>query len=104
MRATKENIITFLQELKPQLLKDGINNLALFGSFATNSQGVYSDIDIAIGKENDFLINNSSYSYFDTISEIKEKIRKKFHRNIDIIDLDSNSSLLDSIKKDLIYV
>ncbi len=104
MRATKDNIINYLKELKPELLKEGIISLALFGSFATNKQGVYSDIDIAIAKEKDFLVNNTSYSYFDTISKIKEKIRYKFHRNIDIFDLDSNSSLLDTIKKDLVYV
>ncbi|MEA3383875.1 MAG: nucleotidyltransferase domain-containing protein [Campylobacterota bacterium] len=48
MRATKENIIEYLKELKKELLSDGIVTVALFGSFATKKQNVYSDIDIAL--------------------------------------------------------
>ena len=104
MRATQENIIEYLKELKKELLSDGIVTLALFGSFATNKQSVYSDIDIAISKEKDFLKNKSSYNYFDIISKIKTKIKIKFHRNIDVFDLDSNSELKKSIEKELLYV
>ncbi|RLA79606.1 MAG: hypothetical protein DRG78_12640 [Epsilonproteobacteria bacterium] len=104
MRATKENIIEYLKELKKELLSDGIISIALFGSFATNKQSVYSDIDIAILKEKDFLKYKSSYNYFDIISKIKSKIKTKFHRNIDVFDLDSNSELKKSIEKELLYV
>ncbi|MEA3554875.1 MAG: nucleotidyltransferase domain-containing protein [Campylobacterota bacterium] len=104
MRATKEDIINFLEELKPELSRHGISNLALFGSFSTNTQGVYSDIDIAISKEKNFLDNYSSYSYFDIISSIKTKVKNRFHRNIDVFDLDSNSEFKQSIQKELIYV
>jgi len=104
MRATKENIIEYLTEIKPALLNDGIITLALFGSFATNKENAYSDIDIAIAKKENFLKENSSYSYFDIVNDIKSKIQRKFHRNIDIFDLDSNSPLKNSIKKDLLYV
>jgi len=70
-----------------------ISTVALFYSFANGTQSVYRDIDIAISKEKDFVKNNSSYDYFNTLSMIKSKIKKKFYRNIDIFDLDSNSSL-----------
>jgi len=104
MRATKENIIEYLQEIKPSLVSEGISTLALFGSFSTNQQTSYSDIDIAIAKKENFLKENSSYDYFEIINKIKSKIQKKFHRNIDIFDLDSNSPLINTIKKDLYYV
>ncbi len=104
MRATQENIIHYLKELKQELLEYGITSLALFGSFATNTQTVYSDIDIAISKSDKFLNNKSSYQYFNIIGEVKSKVRKKFHRNIDIFDLDSNSTFKTSIEKELIYV
>ena len=104
MRASKQNIIEYLHTIKPQLQTSGIQSLALFGSFAKETSNIYSDIDIAISKKNDFLDHNSSYDYFDIISDIKTKIKNKFHRNIDVFDLDSNSSLKASISKDLIYV
>jgi len=104
MRATKESILHYLEELKAEFSKDGITTFALFGSFAKDTQSVYSDIDVAIAKRSDYLSYNSSYSYFETISKIKGKIRKKFHRNIDIFDLDSQSPLKETIQKELIYV
>jgi len=104
MRATKENILQYLQEIKEELQEKGIVKIALFGSYAKDSQNVYSDIDIAISKDIYFLEKNSSYSYFDIVGNLKEKIRKKFHRNIDVFDLDSKSSFKQSIEKELIYV
>lgn len=104
MRASKDNIIEYLRELKLELHKKGILKLALFGSYAKNEQTVYSDIDIAILKDKKFLAHSSSYAYFDTVSFIKEKIRTKFHKNIDIFDLDSTGDFKKSIEKELIYV
>ena len=85
MRATKESILCYLKELKAEFSQEGITTFALFGSFAKDTQGVYSDIDVAIAK-------------------IKDKIRKKFHRNSDVFDLDSQSPFKETIQKELIYV
>ena len=104
MKIDKSNIIVFLNEIKADLLNDGIIKLGLFGSFARDEANVYSDIDIAIQKENNYLNHRSAYDYFNEVSKIKSLIKKKFHRNIDIFDLDSNSSMRDEIIKDLIYV
>ena len=104
MRVNKSNIINFLHEIKAELIDDGISTIGLFGSFARDEAGVYSDIDIAIKKEQDYLSKRTAYDYFDEVSKIKNLIKKKFHRNSDIFDLDSNSSMRDEIMKDLIYV
>jgi predicted nucleotidyltransferase len=85
MRATKDDILHYLKELKAEFSKDGITTFALFGSFAKDTHGVYSDIDVAIAK-------------------IKDKIRKKFHRNSDVFDLGSQSPFKETIQKELIYV
>ena len=50
MKITKEMILQYLKEIKPELENHGIEQLALFGSFAKEEQTVYSDIDIAIKK------------------------------------------------------
>jgi len=54
MKITQEIILDYLKELKPLLKSQGIEELALFGSYATNQQNVYSDIDIAIKKDENF--------------------------------------------------
>lgn len=104
MKTTKESILNYLKELKPELEAYGIEKVALFGSFATGQQNVYSDIDIAIQKKKDFLQTHAVYEYFDIVSTIKTKIRLALHRNSDIFDLDSNSPFKDSIKNEMIYV
>jgi predicted nucleotidyltransferase len=104
MKATKENIIEYLKNLKSELKSKGINKIGLFGSFAKGEENIYSDIDIAISKDKDFLSYNTAYSYFQLISDIKKEARINFHKNIDIFDLDSKSSFKNSIEKELIYV
>ena len=91
MKTTKQTILNYLREIKPELKKKGIDEIALFGSFATNEQNVYSDIDIAIKKTPAFLENYAAYDYFMLVSNLKQEIRLNLHRNSDVFDLDSNS-------------
>jgi len=104
MRATKKEIIIFLTEIKKQLLDAGISRVALFGSYARDEAGIYSDIDVAIKKEKNYLQTRTAYEYFELVAYVKHLIREKFHKNSDIFDLDSNSSMKNFILKDLIYV
>jgi len=104
MKTTKEAILRYLKEIKPELEAYGIEKIALFGSFATGQQNVYSDIDIAIKKKSDFLQHHAAYDYFNIVAQIKNKILKTLHRNSDIFDLDSDSTFAQSIKKEMIYV
>jgi predicted nucleotidyltransferase len=104
MDLERSDIIEFLKEIKLELTDEGIETLGLFGSFARAQAGTYSDIDIAIKKENGYLKSRTAYDYFELVSKIKVLIRKKFHRNSDIFDLDSDSTLKNEIMKDLIYV
>ncbi len=104
MRPNKQNILKYLKEIKTDLAKNGIFELGLFGSFSRDDENVYSDIDIAIKKEKNYLTKRTSYEYFEEINKIKTLVKKEFHRNIDVFDLDSDSNMKNSIMKDLIYV
>jgi len=101
---TKKEIIEYLKSIKPIFQKKGIEEIALFGSFAQEDTNIYSDIDIAIKKSRDFIEKQGAYEYFNVINEIKYMLIKKFGKNVDILDLDSKSPFLKDIKKDLIYV
>ncbi len=104
MKATKSNILQYLTEIKSELSQNGIFEIGLFGSFSRDEATIYSDIDIAIKKEHNYLEKRSAYEYFEELQNIKTLIKQKFHRNTDIFDLDSNSSMKNTIIKDLIYV
>jgi predicted nucleotidyltransferase len=101
---SKDNIIDYLRDIKKDFLEKGIEKIALFGSFSKETQSIYSDIDIAIKKDKDFLKKFSPYDYFEIVSELKQTIKNRFGKNVDIFDLDSHSPFLDSIKKELLYV
>jgi len=103
-QVSKESILGYLDEIKEEFSEKGIAKIALFGSFSQERASVYSDIDIAIQKDKNFLKNFSPYDYFEIISELKVIIAKKFGKNVDIFDLDSNSPFLKDIKKELLYV
>ena len=104
MRATKQAILSYLQELKPTLVQKGIVELGLFGSYARDENTVYSDIDVAIRRDVDFLKDRHSYEYFNLIDEIKDDILKKFHRQSDVFDLSSETPMRVNVLKELIYV
>jgi hypothetical protein len=50
------------------------------------------------------MLARSVYDYFVLISDIKSRLGKKLHRNIDIFDLDSDSPFRKHIEEELIYV
>jgi hypothetical protein len=45
VRATKENILQYLKEIKGEFAINGIATITLFGSYAKDTQTPYSDID-----------------------------------------------------------
>ena len=104
MKPTKEAILKKLRELKPQLEAEGIEKIALFGSYANEKPTPYSDIDIAIAKSEALQKEINAYAYFELLSSLRESLRRTFHRKIDIFDLDSQSPFKNQIKNELIYV
>ena len=97
-----ETILNHLRSIKPVLQKKGIESLALFGSYAVGKVGVYSDIDVAIQKSPQYLNHYTAYDYFATLNELRENLRRTFHRNVDIVDLDSDSPFLERIRQEMI--
>ena len=99
MLLDKEHIVTILKNYKPQLTSEmGIKRIALFGSYARNTQTLESDIDL--------LIEQNSINYqklVKTLLFIEEKFpgtkiqltRKGPHLS---------DKFLKAIEKDLIYV
>jgi len=60
-------VIDKLKNIKPKYLQDGFNIIALFGSYATNSQTYSSDIDLLYDVDNTFL---EKYRGFASVSNV----------------------------------
>lgn len=99
MYITRKNIITSLKKDKDFLQKEmGVTNIALFGSYANNSQTDESDID--------FLIELKDINY-ELLSNIYLFLVKKFPgKKIQITRKGPHLSkkFLSTIQNDLIYV
>ncbi len=99
MRITKEDIIASLKKDKHLLQKEmGVSELALFGSYANNSQREDSDIDFLIElKEVDYAYLYKTYTFLEKKFPGKkiQLTRKGPHLS---------KEFLSAIENDLIYV
>lgn len=96
----KEHILSYLSEIKNELIHSGIEKIGLFGSFAKNAATPYSDIDIAIKIDKNYLQEHDVWEYFTLLEKIKKMLALKFSRKVDLYDIESTNN----IAKDIIYV
>ncbi|MBI2270424.1 MAG: nucleotidyltransferase domain-containing protein [Bacteroidetes bacterium] len=75
----------------------GVEQLAVFGSYARGNENEESDIDILV------TLDKPDYSKF---SGLYSYLRKKFNKKIDLIRMGDHitEKFLSRIKKDVIYV
>ncbi len=94
----KEALIKKLQELKPLLkAKFGIEEFAVFGSYARDEANKDSDVDIAV-------LKMKIRSGFDLI-RAKYFLKENLHIDVDIGTFNSMKTFIkNKIKKDFIYV
>ena len=67
---TKENIIAILKSHKSELLRFGVQNIGLFGSYVHNQQSHKSDIDLLI----DFQPEKENFDNYMAVYDLIEKI------------------------------
>lgn len=100
-----DEIMAYLKTLKPELEKEGIILLGLFGSFVKKSADEKSDIDILIETTDRFVQKYRGWSAFAYIDEhLRNRIEEKFHRKVDIFDKNSDSPLKKRILEEVCYV
>ena len=75
----------------------GVEQLALFGSYARGNENEGSDIDILV------TLDKPDYSKF---SQLYSYLQKKFDKKVDLIRMGDHitEKFLSRIKKDVIYV
>ena len=95
---TTNELLVRLHSLKDELKQQfGIEEIALFGSYARGEAEEESDVDIAI-------ISMKEKNYFTLISAM-QYLEEKLHKKVDLGFFDSIRPFVKRrIKKDLIYV
>ena len=98
---TRENIIAILEKESARLKNDfGVKRMALFGSFAGNTQTENSDVDIMIELERPL-----GLKFFDLV----DYLEKLLGRKIDVLTRDALKALrvkevAVAIEESLLYV
>lgn len=96
---TKENILAILKSHKPELLKFGVQNVGLFGSYLRNEQSNKSDIDLLI----DFEPGKESFDNYMAVYDIFESIFQ--NQKIEVVTKNGLSKYIGpKILKDVMYV
>lgn len=83
MKKSLENTIRLL---KSEYLKEGFIILGVFGSYARGEEQENSDIDILYETTNNFLKKYRGWEAFGRIEDIKQEIKNKIGKNIDLAD------------------
>lgn len=91
-KSIKEPILLYLKELKPNLQKEGISEIGLFGSFAKDEATIYSDIDIFIKTTKTFDNKYKGFAYFSFLENLRKQIAKKFNKEVDLCDLSADET------------
>ena len=95
----REVVIDKLKSVKSKYQQDGFNIIALFGSYATNSQNNSSDIDLLYEVDNSFLEKYKGFKSVSKVLQIQEELSSLFHTKV---DLTSPSGLNQRIKEEII--
>lgn len=96
---TKDNILATLKTNKPELLKFGVANVALFGSYLRNEQTSNSDIDLLI----DFEPDKENFDNYMAVCDIFESIFK--NKKVEVVTKNGLSKYIGpKILKDVMYV
>jgi uncharacterized protein len=96
---TKNHILTIIEQNKPKLLKFGVRNIGLFGSYLFDKQTSNSDIDLLI----DFEPEKENFDNYMAVYDIIENLFKK--EKVEIVTKNGLSKYIGpKILSNIVYV
>lgn len=106
VKSIKQPVLDYLASLKPELQKEGITKLGLFGSLAKNQATIYSDIDVLIKTTRKFWDRYPEFDCISFLDDLRLKISDKFKKEVDICDISGirSKATKANILKGAIYV
>ncbi len=99
-----ESEMRLIREAKTELLDEGFVILGIFGSQARNDAKPTSDVDILYRLDvPKFLSKYGGFRAFSRIDEIKELLKSRLHKDVDLADVDTLNEIGKKyILKDLV--
>ena len=94
---TKEKILKDLHHYNDIHKKNGFELFSLFGSYAKNSQDIFSDIDLTYKINHNIFYKDNAFAKLTKIDEIKAELQDKFHKKIDLIPANTTNPTLKRI-------
>ncbi len=91
----QNEILNYLKELKPELEKDGVIRLGIFGSYANKTANPFSDIDVFV-ETGRFFVEKFGFYGVNYYADLKKKICNKFKVAVDLTDI---AGIRDEAKK-----
>ncbi len=98
----KQEILSYLANIKPKLKTDGIVKLGLFGSYAKDRADELSDVDIVLQSTDIFVDKFEGFSGLYYLEKLREQIKSDLGVEVDICDtatmpLDRQKRLLNGV-------
>jgi len=86
MMPDKNEILSYLHEIKPQLQEVGIDRIGLFGSVARGEADILSDVDIVVHTTPAFVARFEGAQGFVYLDDLRRKLEKRFGCKVDLCD------------------
>ena len=101
-----ESEIKVIQEAKKELLDEGFVIIGIFGSEARGEAKPNSDVDILYRLDTrKFLSKYGGFRAYSRIDEIKELLKSRLHKDVDLADADALNEIGKKyILKDLVTI
>ncbi len=101
----KSKIIKSLQLFNYRHESEGFKIYSLFGSYARDTNDVYSDIDLTYKVNHDLFFKDDAFAKLAKIEDLKKELENTFHIKVDLIPANTKNYLLqESIQKEQILV
>ena len=101
-----DNEIKVIQQAKSELIDDGFVIIGIFGSQARGEAKPDSDVDILYRLDAPkFLSKYGGFKAYSRIEEIKELLKNRLHKDVDLADADTLNEIGKKyILKDLVTI
>ena len=97
----RKQILETLQEMNEHLEKEGIRLEGIFGSYARDEAGDFSDIDILYSMDSSRFFPGDGFKKAIYLQDLKHRLEALFHRSVDLIPQKGASvALAESIRRE----
>jgi len=100
-----QKIVEDLQTFNNQYAPNGFKIISLFGSYARQTNDIFSDIDLTYKVDAPTFYNDNAFEALSKLEMIKKELEGKFHKKIDLIPVNTKNSLIQQqLQKEQIFI